>query len=398
MLELNKLTKQVDSMAEALAGQKRSLQDRAKQAREALQQHATVSEVLKDKLRQARDTDPSWRGAYPLGDRLDVIHQVPHQTEAVTLIATDGSQIYPDPHSFALYYLTNVGSIILRQGSGVAPSTSTDPILKIATDDPDEEQDSDRIDTDEVNLRRDLREVAALAVLAHTERDALGGDMERMIVALGDGPLLPWIPERLSNVEQERRVSQFAAHLDNLRSSYVTPLGYVDRPRSANLLRLLHLAGMEIEEITKERLRKDNPYRGLTDRILFPELSPGQRTGLFATTSEINHRYEKKHHKICFCYMNVSWQDFPDEPVLVRVETPEWIARDSGRLDEALAAVWSDCRLMQYPYVLARAHELAVVSHRERENLELMILTEMIRRGLAVSESRKSTSKRHMRK
>ncbi|MFZ2357991.1 MAG: DNA double-strand break repair nuclease NurA, partial [Anaerolineae bacterium] len=214
------------------------------------------------------------------------------------------------------------------------------------------------------------------------------------VVALADGPLLPWMPQRLTDPEQGLLVKRFAAPLDDLRASYAVPLGYVDRPRSANVLRLLHLAELPVDAISKERLRQDNPYDGLSDAALFQDLLPGQRSSLFATTSEINQNFRQLGHRICFCYMNVASEPGERNASLARIEVPEWIARDPERLEAALAAVWSDCRLLDYPYLLTRAHELALVTRQERTALEQMLRTEMMRRGLWVEESPKANTKR----
>lgn len=403
MLELNRLTGQVAEMAQALAGQRNDQRRRTEQAREQLRIHAQVTEELRTKIDIACRADESWRGADPLGDRLDQRLQTWQQSEPATLVATDGSQIYPDTHAIALYYLTNVGSIVLRQGTGDAPATSTAPVLRMAADDPLEEQDHDRVDADGVNLRRDLREMETLASLARREREALGGDMERLVVALADGPLLPWLPQRMQDQEQRKRVRQFSALLEDLRASYAAPLGYVDRPRSANVLRLLHLAQLPLEAISKERLRQRNDYDGLSDAALFQDLLPGQRSALFAATSEINENFAAAGQRICFCYMNVAPKPDegdaaagPDEKnaVMARIELPVWLAADSARLEAALAAVWADCRLLHYPYLLTRAHELALVSRQERASLEQMLRTEMMRRGLRFEESPKANTKR----
>ena len=394
MLELNRLTGQVAEMAEALAGQRTNQRERTQRAREHLSAYAQVTDDLREKIAVACRTDESWRGADPLGNWLDERVPTPQQAEPATLVATDGSQIYPDTHAIALYYLTNVGSIALRQGSGAAPATSTAPILRLAVDDPLEEQDHDRVDADEVNLRRDLREMEMLAALARSEREALGGDMERLVVALADGPLLPWLPQRMPDADQRQRVRQFTAPLDDLRASYTVPLGYVDRPRSANVLRLLYLAQLPQELISKERLRQRNEYDGLSDAALFQDLLPGQRTGLFAATSEINENFDAAGHRICFCYMNVATEPGEANASMARVEMPTWIARDPERLEAALAAVWSDCRLLHYPYLLTRAHELALVSRQERTSLEQMLRTEMMRRGMRFEESPKANTKR----
>lgn len=393
MLELNKLTRQVDGMAEALASQRDRQRKDTEAARELLLKHAKVTDELCQKIEIARRVDESWRGADPLGDDLNERFQTPQTGQPATLVGSDGSQIYPDTHAIALYYLTNIGTIVLRQGSGEAPLVTTEPILRMAEDDPHEEQDQDRVDADEVNLRRDLREVEALAALARSERDKLGGDMDRMVVALADGPLLPWMPQRLTDPEQIERVRQFTASLDDMRASYSVPLGYVDRPRSANVLRLLHLASLPEDAITKENLRKGS-FKGLSDAGLFQDLLPGQRSAPFAATSEINENFEHAGHRIYFCYMNVATEAGEKRARIARIETPVWIATDPARLSAALTAVWSDCRLLEYPYLLTRAHELALVTRQEKDMLEQMLRTGMMRLEMRVEESPKATTKR----
>lgn len=387
MLELNRLTESVSQMAEALAGRQGKLQSLADQARAALRAYAVVTDALRARLAEAVATDPSWRGAEPLEPRLDTYHPLPAPAPA-TLIASDGSQIYPDPHAAALYYLLNVGAIVLRQGSGEAPQVITRS--RLVFDEAELYDEADRlIGTDHVNARRDLWELQLLAELAAEERTA--GTDARPVVALGDGPLLLWMPQRLADVEQERRAAEFAQALADLQRAGAVPLGYVDRPRSANVVRLLHLAGLPAEGITTAALRS-NPFAGLSDRLLFRDLPAGHRTALFAVTSEINRSYQRQGQRICFCYVNMAASP-ADRPIIVRVETPEWAAAEPGRLDAALAAVRADCRLAGYPYVLARAHELAVVRRHEHEALEGMVQVEMLRRGLAPAPSDKQAQK-----
>lgn len=392
MLELNKLTDQVAKMAETLAGQRTRLQSLAEQARQKLQEHAQVTDELREKLRRATEVDSSWRGADPLGDRLDACRALPAAPEPATLIASDGSQIYPDTHGIALYYLLNVGSIVLRQGSGQAPATATRS--QVFFEDRDLYDDADRlIETDKVNAQRDLWELRVLAELASAERRQLGGDLDRMLVAIDDGPLLLWMPQRLTDTQQARRVEEFARELGALQRMQAVPVGYVDRPRSANILRLLQLADLPLDQITTQSLR-NNPYRGLSDRSLFRHLlGAGQRTGLFAATSEINDTYGSQGQRVYFCYLNVATTSGSENARIVRVEIPEWAARDEDRMDAALAAVWKDSTLTGYPYVLARAHELAVVGHHERAAFEQMLRVEMMRKQLPVEESAKQQQK-----
>ena len=65
----------------------------------------------------------------------------------------------------------------------------------------------------------------------------------------------------------------------------------------------------------------------------------------------------------------------------------------SNLLDLAQHAVSADCQLTGFPYVLARAHELAVVTHAERSQFEEMLGQFMLRNGLTPATSFKAGMK-----
>ena len=199
-LELNKLTDQVAAMGQAMAGRHADQVKLVRAAKIALDANAQVTDELRAKIHQAHTVDASWRGAEPLGDYLDERHtpKVPHQP--ATLIAADGSQIYPDRHGIALYYLLNTGAIVLRQGSSQAPDVTSQP--EVFYTDADLYDETGRVhDAEYINSQRELREIEALARLAETERELLGGDISRLIVTLLDGPMLLWTPQRTSDRE-----------------------------------------------------------------------------------------------------------------------------------------------------------------------------------------------------
>ncbi|HEY53786.1 MAG TPA: hypothetical protein G4N94_10045, partial [Caldilineae bacterium] len=128
MLELHKLLDSVDEMSLEAARQQKRYADLAQDARERLQ-NTPADEKLMAKIAQAIAVDSSWRGAEPLEGVLDVRRLPQAKLEQASLIGVDGSQIYPDRHGAMLYYLLNIGSIVLRRGSSQAPATETVPTL-----------------------------------------------------------------------------------------------------------------------------------------------------------------------------------------------------------------------------------------------------------------------------
>jgi hypothetical protein len=389
-LELNKLTNQVEAMGQTLARRQEEHGKEADQARVLLSENPLVTDELRAKIERASQSDEWRRGASPHGDSLNERHRPLIEHQPATLIAADGSQVYPDRHGIALYYLLNTGTIVLRQGSGQAPTVITRP--EVFFDDADLHDEGGRLhDPEYINGQRDRREIEALADLAESEREALGGDLSRTIVTLTDGPLLLWTPRALNEREVAREIHHFTRQLDRLRHARAVPIGYIDRPSSAYILRILELIGLPIEKINRESLRA-GAYRYLTDRLLYTDLAPNERTGLFVPASEVSEHYARAGHRIVFFYMNVA-RPGDKRPIIARVEVPEWAAAEPELLDRAQQAVYTDCKLTGFPYILARAHELAVVGTAERADLESMVTQFMLRNGLYPEISAKAWEK-----
>jgi hypothetical protein len=151
------------------------------------------------------------------------------------------------------------------------------------------------------------------------------------------------------------------------------------------------LASLELENITEETLRS-NPFRHLTDTDLFDFLAPAERSAVFAVRAKGTEKYVYAGHGIHFFYLNVSLN--PAAPNLVRVEAPAWLVNDPPALDCLHAAIVRQARINGgYPYVLARAHELAIISTEERQAVEVMLAVEMRRQGLTPALSAKQFNK-----
>lgn len=403
-LELNRLTGDVDQMGRAMTARRNDLASRAAQAATALSSQPQVTEELLRKIEKAREIDEWRRGAVPLGSRLDERRQAGASVPSAVLIAADGSQIFPDRNAVTLYYLLNIGAIIFREGSGAAPECISRPSLFYRDD---ELYDADgQLRTEEyVGALRNRLELATLADLAVAERTAMGGDLTTPIVVLIDGPLLPWIRSGAENEEVAREeIDFFISQMQRLRSVQAIPIGYIDRPRSAYVLRILELIGIPLEEITREKLRF-GPFIGLTDGQLFESLLPGERTGLFVPNSRANDRYQARSatddlagDRIAFCYTNMARQGRNEVGEIARLEMPGWVAERHGWLDIAQSVIAANCEPGPFPYVLARAHELALVTEEERAALDELVSQVMWRNGLAPQLSTKAWTKQLTRR
>jgi hypothetical protein len=85
-----------------------------------------------------------------------------------------------------------------------------------------------------------------------------------------------------------------------------------------------------------------------------------------------------------FFYLNVGREE---QSWPVRVEIPAWVAQDQTKLDTLQAALIQQCHVLgdtAFPYALHRAHEAAVVTYEEKEQLTQMIILELRRRDIDV--------------
>ena len=385
-LELNQVTPQVKAMGRALAEQKPERTEALQLARTLLHQFSSEFDALHDRIKRAEQVQQTqrfgWVGAAPTAEAIAASQPLPACPDQLTVIASDGSQIMPDQHAIFPYYLINVGSFTYRHGSNRKPDPYNPPPL--LNFEPFDER-GQLISPAEINVQRDLAELEVLI-----DRVQQLDDNAWPVITLLDRQLALRVID-LPFEHQEDRQKQYIALLDTIRQTGALVAGYVDRPRSTFVLALLQLAVLEVAAITEERLRL-TPFRGLTDLDLFDGLAPGERSAVFKLTAKGLAKYDDAGHGVHFFYLNVSANQSP--PVLARVELPVWLAADPAAIDLLHAAIVRQARISGgYPYVLARADELAVISSEERAAVELMIAVEMRRRGLTPELSAKQQHK-----
>ncbi len=325
---------------------------------------------LREKIERACLEDPNLRCALPLGERLDAAFPAPVSENPVTLLAADGSQIAPDRHAAVLFSLLNVGAIVLRTGSNAAPEIFTDSRLYF------DEEVANWTDG-YVALRRDLDERKKILELA--------GGYPAPLVTLTDGPLQLWESRESNEVlGYEQALEQYLSILSQLQERGVITAGYVVKPSSNLFVRSLEIA-MAPGDKGKD-IHTYHPLPGVTDRWLFSRiLGGGQRSSVFALQARSRAVY-RGGLALHFFYINVGDDDHPS---LARVEIPCWVAEDPRSLDLLHAALLDQCRIMgaqPYPYILHRAHEIAVVGIQERQQVEQMLALELRKMGVEVEE------------
>jgi hypothetical protein len=374
-LELSQLTAQVQAIGDEVAKRRSQQVDLLRMARDWLTQYADQGVVTRNAARLVHAALPTaevWSRCTPL----------PPTPERFIVIAADGSQIHPDPHGAALYYVINVGGLVYRHGSGEAPVAHSQPSLGYT--DEDLYEGSLPVAGNLLDVRRDLAEVTLLADLCDAEPT-------RPVVALVDGTLLLWVLENLPADGRQAKVTAYLEQLSRLREAGAAVAAFVSRPRRAEVTRLLYLAHLEGD--TNRFRQVPNPLERLSDRALFGNLPPGARSALFVSPSDVNQRYyAPEGHEIHFFYLNLAAE--AGRPIVARVEVPVWVAEDAQRLATVHGAIVSQARITgEYPYALARADELAFISGPERQAFEEMVVAALVRAGVRPRMSPKAYQK-----
>jgi hypothetical protein len=344
-----------------------------KHARSLLAAWADKPEELIGKLERARKADPSRRCAIPLGERLDASIPPPASQISVTLLAADGSQIAPDRHSAVLFSLVNVGAIVIQTGSGQAPEIFTDSHLLF---DDEIYTETGMLTEEAIGQRRDIAERKKLLELAPA--------YPAPVVALTDGPVELWGAKGAEAEDYRKNLELHKSILSQLQSKDVTVAGYVDKPAADLVIRLLEIAQMSTAEEFKN-IRNQHGLRGVSDRWLYGFLPGGHRSAVFGLQSGSRTHYTGD-LALHFFYLNVGETL---HPWLVRVEIPAWVAGDSAKLDLLHAVLLEQSKIMgakPYPYILHRAHEVAVVKFEEKQQVEQMLELELRKAGSEVDE------------
>ena len=386
-LQFDKVVPQVEKMGIALADRNDTVAEQTQLAGQQLLELNDLDAIW-DQIMIARKNDAGFRGAAPYEEPINEAIPMPDCPAAATILAVDGSQIYPDPHTAALYWLTNIGVFVYPHGSETLPDIITEPQLFYEDKDV-REQDGRLIATAAINARRAVYEMQVLARETRQRRE-----LARPLVAMYDGPLLSLFMGKEVTNAGELTLGYHEA-LDILHGVGAGLTGYVDRPKSTFVVNTIYLMGLEPDQIKRSNLQTAGPLEGLTDRDLYQWiLNPGDRCGMMVQQSPQNKAYREASddHEIFFFYMNVA--SLQQEPYLARVEIPYWVAHEKAMVGAIQALVYHQCQITdRYPYALTRADEVAVVHSHEKRALDEMIGIELLRNKQVLEMSQKLNSK-----
>ncbi len=320
------------------------------------------SSDLRERIEAALAEKPEARCAVPKDEPIDAVHSLPALPPVqIRLLACDGSQISPSRHDEISFGVINTAIVELIVNSGQTPRIITRTKLLPFDDLPAENL---------LGVQRDAAEKRFLAEIA------CEADRSILTFALCDGPL-ELFTDTPEMKDQSLLKAEYLEALVQLAESRIPAAGYIDRPRSDPVLRML--------DLLRGNLEKDSEAPGTEDSMLFSRLlAPGERSGVFEMNSRLN-RELRKDLKLCFFYMNIGR---PGRPYISRVELPAW-ASEGGIPDLLHAVLAEQCRVLgghPYPFILHRAHESAVITYAEKEEIKGLLLREMAVNGMNVPE------------
>jgi len=343
---------------------KKTLEEHRAKARDLLDHYSKELDFLRSKVEEAKSIDQNIRCALPVDEPLATFFPLRSDPiKEVTLIAADGSQIFPDRHNQVQYYVINVGAIAMQVGSGETSEIFTDTKLHFL-----DEFDDTYFSESQIALQRDVAERKKL--LEISER------FSGIIIALTEGQLELWgATDNENKTEFEKSLKDYLEVLDTLRQKGIITSGYVDKPGANWVTRLLEIASIPKDKLDK--LKKHRPLLGVTDRWIFSQILPAEaRSAVFALQSKSAETYTGS-LALHFFYLNIGDQS---NPTIVRVDIPAWVATDTQSLDTLQKAIIGQAKTLghkPFPYVLHRAHEIAKVTYQEKFQIDQMLAAEI---------------------
>lgn len=383
-LELGLISEQLEEMARSLRGMKGQEIERAR-----LLLRETDPEELRAKIEKAKT---SWLLAWP-ENTLSGAYPAPKPPLNFSVAATDGSYIRPDRHIPARFVVINIGSALFTYGE--------DPMAHL------ESKSHFYFREEELRIPHPFKEL-------HLEREFLGArrtvlELEALVelatqgikpvVGLQDGSLILWglpttdDPDDIS--VRDHFLRPFLGALQRLRAQGIPVASYLSQPQSKDVVNSLRVEICDNDPVNCDKCsyvaQRQRPIcsdlAGVLDRQMFASLKPGERSDIYKSSSKIL-RVGYGEHGVYFFYLNVGQE-------IVRLEIPQWVARDEEKLNLLQALVYDQCqRGRGYPSALQEAHEQAVITGPERRVVESLVEEALAKEGVVFARSGKATSKR----
>ena len=363
---------QIKEIGKGAQERRKKKEDAQVLARELLNFYDSKLDELRSKVDSAKQADSNIRCALPMDESLASSYPVPDSVSNVVLIAADGSQIIPNRHEPLQYYVINVGAIAMQVGSGNTPEIETDTELRVL-----DEFDDTYFSESQVALQRDVAERKKLLEMSEKYSGT--------IIALTEGQLELWGSVDNENAREfEKSLQDYLRSLEAMHKKQIIAGGYVDKPSANWFINLLEIARTPQDEL--KNVRKNRLLAGVTDFWLFSQiLGEHERSAVFALQAKSAEKYSGA-LAIHFFYLNVGDKKHPK---IARVDVPLWVTENPAMLNALHSILVEQSKIMgkaPFPYLLHRAHEIAVVTHREKEEIDRLLSMDILSSGGELGE------------
>ena len=358
--------------------------ERETHLKNALNVFQSLNQEAKQWLVPAPDETVDKLIASPIEEDPGRFTPVEERPTPITVVATDGSQIYPDRNIEPLCYLLNVSRIAFQYGTQEPPRLEAVPTLCFrgqALEGLDEEL-LEITGRDIVSAFRDELELSELLSVALEAR--IDG---RPLIALADGTLIRWMLRRIQNPELESiLLNRFTRVLASFREQNIPICSYISMPANKEFTRLL------MHQVYDDPKEREKSLLEIDDRIFFEQVLPlDARTAVFKSRSKVLSGYAED-LQVCFFYVHIGFGESVRE--IARVEFPLWMMQNETWIHWVHATVVSEARKGRgYPMILSEAHEHAVVRNHERSLFYELIEQESAFSGKTQTRSMKKASK-----
>ncbi|HEY8745004.1 MAG TPA: DNA double-strand break repair nuclease NurA, partial [Chloroflexota bacterium] len=215
-----------------------------------------------------------------------------------SVAASDGSQIEPERHHMAEFFVLNVGWAVLHYGEGSRAELGNAPEVRFRSEDLDFEVNGRRIP-----IRAELLAILRSVLERRKLADLLEAiPAERTAIGLADGSLLDWTLEtRAADLPPEVE-RDMLAQFDRIRASGHLLASYVSRPASRDVANLARVPlcsdrpDMDCRHCTSRAAKgvaDCDAVDGLHDADLLWQrrLPPYHRSALFQPRQRVQERY-----------------------------------------------------------------------------------------------------------
>lgn len=302
-----------------------------------------ANQAVQHAIKEVNSTHPipTWQGS------IDAFITVTSSCTPYTVIAVDGSQIYPDRHQGSMCSLINIGSVIFTYDIESSVIFDSVPTLLFDTFAQHEAEEM-------INCLRTEREMQLGVTLSH---DLIA----QQPILLLDGSLIFWHLENKDPGTYHRFLASYLTYLERLYEQQTLHAGYISLPKSKELINCVRRACLLPELVEVNEQYKDIACTHTVDSDLAQLfLKPFTRSTLFEHQSPSIENYPQ-HLKPYFFYLHNGQE-------IARVEIPVWIACQEALVEKLASIILDQCiKGNGYPICLAEAHEQAVIKSADRD-------------------------------